>query len=135
MTRTVYLARLFGLFLILVAIAMGISRQTTFQTVEALVHDAPLLFTFGLILVFAGLALVLSHNIWSGGALPVIVTIIGWLTLIKGMAFLLLPPPAAVGIVVWGPAYEKFFYVDVGLVFVLGVYLTYAGFKSNKGDH
>ena len=127
--RTAFLSRLIGIYCILIAVAMGINKQATIQTVIALVHDAPLLFVFGSIVVAAGLALILSHNIWSGGAVPVIITIIGWSSLIKGLAFLLLPPPAAVGIVVWGPAYEHFFYLDVALAFVLGVYLAYSGFK------
>jgi hypothetical protein len=86
-------------------------------------------YVFGLLVVAVGLAIILTHNVWSGGALPVIVTLIGWLTLIKGLLFLFLPPPAAVGIVLWGPAYERFFYLDVAVAFVLGAYLTYAGFR------
>lgn len=37
--------------------------------VAALVNDAPALFIFGLTIVAAGLALILSHNVWSGGTL------------------------------------------------------------------
>jgi hypothetical protein len=48
---------------------------------------------------------------------------------IKGLLFLFLSPPAAVGIVLWGPAYEQFFYLDVAIAFCLGAYLTYAGFR------
>jgi hypothetical protein len=129
--RTAFLGKLIGIYCVLVAIATGINKQATLQTVMALVRDAPLLFVFGLIVVAVGLALVLRHNVWSGGALPVIVTIVGWLTLLKGLAFLFFPPPAAVGIVVWGPVYEQYFYVDVGVVLVLGIYLTYAGFSGN----
>jgi hypothetical protein len=95
-----------------------------------LVHDAPVLFVFGLVIVAAGVAMVLTHNIWSGGALPVIVTLVGWLTLIKGLAFLFFPPPAAVGIMVWGSAWEQYYFVDVALAVVLGIYLTYQGSKA-----
>jgi len=128
--RSVFLGRLLGLYLILIAIPMAANQQSTVATVEALVHNAPLLFVVGLILVAVGLATILSHNIWSGGALPVIVTLIGWLTLLKGLLFLFLPPPEAVGVIIWGKAYEQFFYADVAIVFLLGVYLTYAGFRS-----
>jgi len=131
--RTAFLSKLIGIYCMLIGIAMGINKQTAIQTVIMLVHDAALLFVFGLIVVAAGLAIILTHNVWSGGAVPVIVTLIGWASLLKGLAFLLLPPPAAVGIVVWGPAYEHFFYLDVALAFVLGVYLTYSGFKFNAG--
>lgn len=128
-SRTVFLSKLIGLYCILVSLSMGINKQATVPAVIAVVHSAPLLFIFGLILVAVGLAMILSHNAWSGGALPFIVTLVGWLTLIKGLLFLFLPPPAAMGIVLWGPAYERFFYLDIALVFILGLYLTYSGSK------
>jgi hypothetical protein len=130
--RTAFLSKLVGIYCILVGIAMGFTKTATVQMVIQMVHDAPVLFVFGLVMVAAGLAMVLSHNIWSGGALPVIVTLVGWLTLIKGLAFLFFPPPAAVGVVVWGPAYERYFYIDIALAVILGIYLTYGGFKEGK---
>src|SRR5690348_14216277 len=39
----------------------------------------------------AGTALVIGHNVWSGGVLPVVVTLLGWLTLIKGIALMAMP--------------------------------------------
>jgi hypothetical protein len=128
--RTSFLARLIGLYCIFVSIAMGINKESTVQTVLTLVHNGPLVFIFGLIVVAAGLAIILSHNVWTGGALPVIVTLVGWSALVKGLLFLFLPPPAAVGIVYWGTAYEQYYYVDVAVAFILGAYLTYAGFRS-----
>jgi hypothetical protein len=129
--RTAFLGKLIGIYCILVAIAMGINKQATIQTVMVLVRDGPLLFVFGLIMVAAGVAMILRHNIWSGGALPVIVTIVGWLTLLKGLAFLFFPPPSAVGIDIWGTAYERFFYLDIAAALVLGIYLTVVAFSGN----
>ena len=48
------------------------------------------MFVLSIIIVAAGLAMVLAHNIWSGGAQAVVVTLVGWLTLIKGLLYLLL---------------------------------------------
>jgi hypothetical protein len=84
--------------------------------------------------VAAGLAIVLTHNIWSGGVLTVIVTIIGWLTLIKGLVFLFMPPATAVGIVIWGSAYDQYFYLDMALALLLGIYLTYESFRLEKSS-
>jgi len=41
----------------------------------------------------AGLAIILGHSVWSGGALPVIVTLVGWLIFAKGVVVLLLVKP------------------------------------------
>lgn len=128
--RTAFLGRLLGIYFVLVSVAMAANKAATIQTVEALVHDAPLVFVLGLILAAAGLAMILSLGMWSGGALPIVIRLISWLTLIKGLAFLFWPPSAAPGIVLWGSLYEKYFYVDVAIVFALGAYLTFASFKA-----
>ena len=52
------------------------------KTVTALVHNPPLLLIVGMIGLIAGLAIVLGHNVWYGGMLPVVVTLVGWLILI-----------------------------------------------------
>ena len=131
--RTVFLSKLIGVYCILVGVAMGAHKIATLNTVVALVHDSAALFVFGLILVAVGLAIILSHNIWSGGAVPVIVALVGWLSLVKGLLFLVLPPPAAVVIGLWGAAYDRYFYVDVAASLIVGAYLTYAGFRNAKG--
>ena len=51
----------------------------------------------GVITLAAGLAMVLAHNIWSGGALVVVVTLVGWMALIKSLSFLFLPPEVEAG--------------------------------------
>ncbi len=128
--RTVFLGKLIGIFCILVALPMAANKQAALHMVTALVNDAPVLYLFGLTAVAAGLAIILSHNVWSGGAVPVIVTLVGWLTMLKGLLFLSLPPPAAVAISLWGSAYQQYYYFDVALALILGGYLTYASFRG-----
>lgn len=72
---TVFLSRLIGLFAILVALSLLMHKQATVETLTALVRNPPLLLIFGMIWLIAGLAMVLGHNVWSGGALPVVVTL------------------------------------------------------------
>jgi hypothetical protein len=76
--------------------------------------------------------LILVHNIWSGGALPVIVTLVGWLTMIKALLFLFRSPEAAAGFFLGGLHYAQLFYLYVAICLILGVYLTYGGFKSTS---
>jgi hypothetical protein len=132
--RTAFLSKLIGSYCILIALPMAIHKQSTVDTVMAMVRDTPVVFVFGFILVAVGLAMILSHNVWSGGAVPIVVTLVGWLTLIKGLLFLFLPPPAAVGVFLWGSAYEQYYYIDIAIAFILGLYLAYAGFRSTPAD-
>lgn len=131
-SRTSFLGLLLGLFFVLVSLSMTANKDGTIQTVTALANDAPVILTLGLILVAAGIAMILSLMPWSGGALQVVVGIIGALTLIKGLFFLDTPPKLTLALVLWGPFYERFYYVDMGIMFVLGVYLMFLATRRQR---
>ncbi|MGA8074688.1 MAG: hypothetical protein WB995_14515 [Candidatus Acidiferrales bacterium] len=128
--RTVFLSRLIGLYAIVVSLCMAAHKQSTVETITALVHNSPLVFLTGILAVVAGLAIILGHNVWSGGALPVIVTLIGWVTLVKGALLLILTPEAESRFFLAGLHYEQLFYFYVAIDLLLGVYLTYGGIRS-----
>jgi hypothetical protein len=128
--RTRFLARLIGLYCLLAAVMMLLQREGMIAAVTAIVQHGALLLILGLITVAAGLALVLAHNVWSGGALPVIVTLIGWATLLKGLMFWVLPPAAAAAFYLQHLRYAQLFYLYAALSLVIGVYLTVAGFRN-----
>ena len=130
--RTIFLSRLVGLFLILVALSVLTHRVATEETLMALAHTAPLLFILGMVFSIAGLAIVLSHNIWSGGVLPVVVTLIGWVTLIRGLLLLFLSPDTVVGLLAMSH-FERLFYFYAGISLAISAYLTYGGFRSRPG--
>jgi hypothetical protein len=131
--RTVFLSKLIGLYCIVISLSMFTNKQTTMETVTALMNNRPLLYVVGVMAVAAGLAMILSHNVWSGGALPVVVTLIGWLALIKGALFLFLSPEAEARVFLGGLRYEAYFYVYAAVSLLLGVYLTYGGFRQQRG--
>jgi hypothetical protein len=80
----------------------------------------------------AGMAIVLAHQMWSGGPLPVVVTLLGWVILIRGVVLLLLPPPATVRLVEWF-RFDEFFYPYLGFAAGLGVYLAVHGSLAAAG--
>jgi vacuolar-type H+-ATPase subunit I/STV1 len=126
--RTRFLARLIGLYCVLAALLMSAQRTAMIAAVDALIHSAPLMLLLGVITVAAGLALILGHNIWSGGALPLIVTVIGWLTLLKGVLLWSLSGAAAAQFYSGTLHYAQLYYVYCAFLLALGVYLTAAGF-------
>jgi uncharacterized membrane protein YdbT with pleckstrin-like domain len=83
-----------------------------------------------MIITLAGLAMVLAHNVWSKSAVAVIVTLLGWLTLIKGMAYLLLPARWLEGFFQAMLNCGACVYLATAFLLVLGAYLTYEGFES-----
>jgi len=128
--RTPFLSRLIGLYAILVALSMFSRGQASAETVAALLQNPSMVFVLGIVMLAAGLAMVLAHNIWSGGALVVVVTLVGWMTLIKSLVFLFLPPEMEARLFLERLHYQQLFYFYWALPLVLGLYLTYGGFRS-----
>jgi hypothetical protein len=126
---TNYLAKLLGLFSILIGLAMIARRQDMVVAVDALVRDPALLLIAGLIVLAIGLAMALAHSRWSGGALPVVVTIIGWLILIRGL-LVLFAPAATVAALYEAAHFGRLLYLYASIGLVLGFYLAFAGFRS-----
>ena len=59
--------------------------------IDELVRSRGLMLIAGSFNLAAGLAIVLGHNVWSGGALTVVVTLIGWLVALRGVVRLFTP--------------------------------------------
>ena len=126
---TVFLAKLIGLYCVLFGLAMVARKQAMLDIVAALIRNGPVLLIVEVIGVTAGLAIVLGHNVWSGGALPIVVTLLGWITLIRGVVLLFLSPEGKVYFFEMFRFAEQF-YLYAGIALVLGAYLTIAGFAS-----
>jgi hypothetical protein len=123
---TVYLARLIGLFIVLLDAVLLLRGGAIIQTALA---DAPMMFTYAIISLGLGLAMILGHNAWSGGVLPVVVTSVGWLIFAKGVLLLLLPPQALSGL--YGQVqYGEHIYLSLAPSLLIGLYLTWAGFTT-----
>ena len=122
--RTIYLGRLIGLYCVLLALAMVSHKQAAVETIIALMHDAPVLLLASIVAMAAGLAIVLGHNVWSGGALAVVVTLVGWISLIKGLILLFLPPAGALAYFE-AFRYAQFFYAYMSVTLIIGIYLTF----------
>ena len=130
--RTLFLSKLIGLYCILIGLSMMTRGQATVETVTALLQNSAMTLILGVITLAAGLAMVLAHNIWSGGALVVVVTVVGWMTLTKSLLFLFLPPEVEAGLFLGQLHYQQLFYLYGVFSLVLGLYLTYGGFLSKS---
>ena len=123
---TVFLARLIGLSTILVVIALLVRGSAIIDTTVA---DAPVMLAYAIISLAVGVSMILGHNVWSGGALPVVVTLVGWLILAKGLLLLFLTPEA-LSRVYEQMQYGEHHYFFLTPAFVIGLYLTWAGFTA-----
>ena len=126
---TIYLGRVIGLFLLIAALAMFLDRDSIIEMATALIDDRALLLIVGLIGLGIGIAMVVGHNVWSGGLFPLVVTLFGWAQFLRSLALLLLPAETQIAFFQL-MRLEDFFYIYAGIPLVLGAYLTYAGFTS-----
>jgi hypothetical protein len=124
---TIYLARLIGLYCIVAALGMIAARRNVLPAVDAMLRSPPLLLFMGVVTIGVGLAMVVGHNFWSGGPATIVVTLIGWLSLAKGVALAFLPQDRRLGFY-RAIDYERRFFLFMGATLLIGVYLTAAGF-------
>jgi hypothetical protein len=123
---TVFLARFIGLFTILLLVGFLMRGSAI---IEVAVADWPVMLVYAIVSLATGLAMILVHNIWSGGALPVVVTLVGWLILAKGLLLLFLTPEALTRL--FGRMqYGEHMYLYFAPTLVIGIYLTWAGFTA-----
>ncbi len=129
--RTLFLSRLLGLFTLIVALALIVRPAAGLALIDAVVHNQIALLMFGSIALAAGLAIVLTHNVWHDGALPVVVTLLGWILVIRGL-FLLLAPPAMIASIIGAFHFDHYFLPSMMIPLVLGAYLTISGFRTKR---
>ena len=128
--RTLFLSRLLGLYFLVCGLAMIVHRQVVVDAMAKLTSNPAAMLCLSVFTLIAGLAMVLGHNIWTTSPAAVIVTLLGWLTLIKGVVYLLLPAKWLVGFSQAALNSGTYFYSATAFVLVLGAYLTYEGFKA-----
>jgi len=115
---------------------MVLQRQATVDWMTALFHNPSLMWVLSVITLTIGLAMVLAHNVWSGGTLAAVVTIVGWAALVKGLLFLFLPSGVESALILSVLRNPLLFYVWMTPSLLIGIYLTYGGFTSRtKGAY
>ena len=82
MEITIFFARLWGSFFIIFGLLFIITRQLG-KTIE-MTDDKAFVISTGYITLHMGLVTVILHNIWVA-SWEVVITILGWSTLIKGI--------------------------------------------------
>src|ERR1043165_9006448 len=99
MATSIFLAKLIGPVCLVIGLALLIDRAAFRTLANEFLASPALMFLSGVITMPAGLAIVLTHNVWAGDW-RILITILGWLALLRGPHGLPAPPP--VGTV--GPA-------------------------------
>ena len=126
---TVFLGRVLGLFCLLMCVVLVARPRMSLAAIESMMENPGLTLIAGISTTAGGAAMVVGHNVWSEGALPVAVTVLGWLMLIKGVA-LMATPPHVLAAFYRALNYRAWFRPYMAVALILSTWLTLASFLA-----
>jgi len=126
METSVFIAKIFGLLYLVVGVGLMVNRQTFKQILEDFCKNTVLVFYGGALALVIGVVIVLTHNIWLANW-TVIITIIGWAALIKGVWLIVFPTSVHKFMQVYQKN-ENLLVVHPIVALIFGIVLTYFGF-------
>ncbi len=90
MQTSVFLAKLIGPIFLAVGVGL-LANAATYRTLAGeFLHSTALIYLSGLLTMTAGMALVLTHNVWAADW-RILITLLGWLAAIGGAARIVIP--------------------------------------------
>lgn len=82
--------QILGLAYLAIGLGMLINPRFYSKMLNKMIDDEAVLFVTGLLVLVIGYFLAAYHNIWTGGW-TIIITVIGWLALLKGLMMVIIP--------------------------------------------
>ena len=126
MNASLFIARMLGLYIIIVVSIMLLKPGYIKRYIEEFSKNTGVILLAGIFTIFFGLAIILTHNIWAWNW-TVIITIVGWIGLIKGIWLLAFPDSVSKLSDFYAKA-KLFPTVHLVVALLIGIYLTYMGF-------
>lgn len=122
-----FLAKIIGIVFIVLSLGIFKNQRLFISLVKKFLENSVLMYMTGFWDLLLGLLIVLSHNVWVKDW-PVIITIFGWIFVIRGVLRIIFPE-----YVLKSFRYiQQYFYwilrVMSVILFCLGIYLTFIGF-------
>jgi hypothetical protein len=128
MPVSVFLARLLGPLLLLPGIGLLVNPRAFRTMATEVAGSVTLVYLFGLLDFAAGLAIVLVHNVWTLNW-RVLITLIGWLLLIRGTARILITD-TLMGYATTLIRNKRLYLASGSVLVILGLVLCYFGYVA-----
>lgn len=127
--ESIFLVQIIGIYFLVVGISALVKTKEWQHVVKHLMEHEHIAIAYlaGILTLIMGLIVVLSHNVWTGGAPTIIATVVGWLILLKGATYFLLPHNIWIS---WVREMNNMkLYKIFGIIYIiLGAYMIYNGF-------
>jgi hypothetical protein len=122
MANSVFIASIAGPICLAIGLGIIFNLKNYKEVIGDFFRNAGLIYLGGVFSLLIGLLIVLVHNKWAANW-SVIITILGWLSLIKGLWLIILPGTLSKMV----SAYAKktnFLVIHCLVILALGIYLT-----------
>ncbi len=90
METSIFIAKLLGLAYTVIGLGMLLNGKYYKKQFDAMMKEAGVWYLGGVMALLVGYLIVSAHNVWEGSWV-VLITIIGWMALLKGLLLLLFP--------------------------------------------
>ncbi len=125
MELSIILARWLGLYILIATPSIIIHRKHLQKIIDDFSGNLALIYLSGFFHLIFGVLIIVIHNVWVADW-RVLITIIGWLGIIKGLTRLYIPEKLPKLIKIFTEKTLIFWCVVFTLI---GLYLTYIGFS------
>jgi len=124
METSLFLAKVFGILFTVIGLGFLINFKSYQKIYDDFFKNSALIYIGGFLALIMGTLLVIYHNIWEGGWV-VIITVLAWMSLLKGIILLIFPK------LLFKMKFYftgKFCWFSVLLCLILGIFLLSKGF-------
>lgn len=125
MELSIFIAQLYAIAFLAIGLGMLFSAKYYLKAFDAMMKESGLVYLGGMLALIIGFLMVTRHNVWEGW--PIIITIFGWIALLKGVMLIIFPGLAMPMFISWFK--KKGFLRAIGVfTLLLGGFLGYVSF-------
>lgn len=124
MNTTIIITQILGITFTVLGLSLLLNKKGAVALLEEATKNTAMMWLFGFISLIMGAILITFNNVWSSG-LELLITVLGWIALLKGIFILVFPE-------MFMPLYRSYKKGNMisfsgVVVFILGLILLYAG--------
>jgi uncharacterized protein YjeT (DUF2065 family) len=128
MDLTLFLAQLLGIYMVVAGLSGLLYPVRAKRAMNEVTRSYVIPYFDGALALIFGLLIVLTHNVWNG-TVETIVTLVGWLAVVEGLAMLLLPQESITSLLKRFQS-QSAITIWSGVALLVGGYLVYVSFLA-----
>lgn len=130
MAISIFLAKVLGLYFVVIALWLLIRHRHTDMVMNEMMSSPGVLSLAAILGLIFGVLIVVAHNIWHLNW-TLIITLIGWIALVKAFFNLFLTDVARRFFKVWLQSRTAMVITDIFMI-IIGLFLLYHGFVLGR---